>query len=62
MRIIIMAGSNADEIIALRVSKEFKDRCQRRADEDRRALSNWIVVQIEKILEDGPNDAPPPVS
>ena len=40
-----------------RISEELLDQAQRAADADRRSLSNWLALTVERALKDKPRNA-----
>ena len=45
-----------------RISDELLDRAQRAAEADRRSLSNWLAVVVERALEEASKSADKPES
>lgn len=44
------ANDNKTEMITIRIDKGTKDKLQVMADNDRRSLSDFIRVQLEKLV------------
>lgn len=40
-----------DEMLRLRLTKELKNNLQKLADKDKRKLSDYIRIELEKIVE-----------
>lgn len=39
-------------VLTVSLSKDLKQKIQAAAAEDRRAVSPWVVIQLEKVLDD----------
>jgi antitoxin component of RelBE/YafQ-DinJ toxin-antitoxin module len=42
-----------DEVLNIRIEKELKDELQKLADKDNRKLSDYITLQLKKLVAKG---------
>ena len=49
-----MKQENKTEVIHIRIDKVTKDRLQQLADNDRRTVSDFIRIELEKLVENKP--------